>query len=209
MCSLSSAHHFYEAVYWWIVCLLVIQRLRIFSSVPMPPQPTGIPIPMQFSALPIPPAAIPFPTGTYPGTSLQSVAEGVQQQQQPQQTGQVHILYKVEMSAIFQFWLHFDLESIYFYSVGDVTACPNVERSTTALAVSWCATLNITWRTSANVLSGKVAPMPSCLILISVKTVEYGLRSRYEDNFLLLFPRTRFFCFFALLSFLHTCISLH
>ncbi|RCN44135.1 hypothetical protein ANCCAN_09909 [Ancylostoma caninum] len=58
------------------------------TAVPMPPQPAAIPIPMQFSALPISPAGIPFPTGTYPGSSLPSVAEGIQQQQQPQQTGQ-------------------------------------------------------------------------------------------------------------------------
>ncbi|VDK69646.1 unnamed protein product [Cylicostephanus goldi] len=49
------------------------------------PQSTGYPIPMQFSALPLPPTGIPYPPGTYPGSSLPSVVEGVQSQQQPQQ----------------------------------------------------------------------------------------------------------------------------
>ncbi|EYC23576.1 hypothetical protein Y032_0015g2728 [Ancylostoma ceylanicum] len=64
------------------------QPVRSSTAVPMPPQPAGVPMPMQFSALPISPAGIPFPTGTYPGSSLPSVSEGVQPQQQPQQAGQ-------------------------------------------------------------------------------------------------------------------------
>ncbi|CAJ0610518.1 unnamed protein product [Cylicocyclus nassatus] len=60
------------------------QPLRPSAAVPMP-QPAGYPIPMQFSALPLPTTGIPYPPGTYPGSSLPSVVEGVQSQQQPQQ----------------------------------------------------------------------------------------------------------------------------
>ncbi|KHJ89288.1 hypothetical protein OESDEN_10890 [Oesophagostomum dentatum] len=60
--------------------------LQFFSSatIPLPQQAAGIPIPMQFAALPMSPTGIPYPAGTYPGSSLPSVVEGVQAQQQPQ-----------------------------------------------------------------------------------------------------------------------------
>lgn len=70
-----------------------IQPMKSSSAAAVPPPlaqqsavpAAGISIPVQFGAMPITPQAMPFPVaGTYPGSSLPSVPESVQQQQQQQ-----------------------------------------------------------------------------------------------------------------------------
>ncbi|KJH48784.1 hypothetical protein DICVIV_05109 [Dictyocaulus viviparus] len=62
------------------------QQLRSSTSaIPPPPPLTGISIPMQFSGLPISPG-LQFSAGTYPGSSLLSMPESIQQQQLNQQS---------------------------------------------------------------------------------------------------------------------------